>query len=115
MDRYISPPRSSSPPIPHPVGQPRCCSPMSRSGITRPVDPVSTSVGTLGPPFTERYTVAAVPVVCSGTVAFISEPKPAAPLPPYNQPPRPPAPPPPPLPPAPPAPPLPSRTALPPA
>ena len=88
---------------------------MSRSGITRPVDPVSTCTGTLGPPFTERFTVAVVPLICSGTVAYISEPTPAAPLLPYSQPPRPPAPPPPALPPAPPAPPLPNRTALPPA
>src|SRR6516165_9434428 len=91
-------------------------------GITRPADPVSTSTGTLGPPFTEMSTISwivplLVPLVltwCRGTVAFTGVPAPAAPLLPYSQPPRPPAPPTAPAPPAPPAPPLPIRPAAPP-
>ena len=33
---------------------------MSLRGITRPVDPVSTNTGTLGPPFTEMSTTGSV-------------------------------------------------------
>src|SRR5690242_16217591 len=96
------------------VGQPRCCSPISQSGMRRPFDPVSTVTGTLGPPFTDTLTAGKGPFMCSGTVPLINEPTPAVPLSPCSQPPKPPAPPPPPCPPAPPPPPLPNVTALPP-
>src|SRR5258708_17079722 len=96
------------------VGRPRCCSPTAQIGMRRPLDPVSTTTGTLGPPFTETFTAGKGPFICSGTVPLSNEPTPAAPLLPYTQPPTPPAPPPPWLPPVPPSPPLPNRTALPP-
>ncbi|AGC61416.1 hypothetical protein MULP_01457 [Mycobacterium liflandii 128FXT] len=42
--------------MPMPVGQPRFWNPTAQNGMTRPLDPVSTSTGTLGPPFTETLT-----------------------------------------------------------
>src|SRR3954471_13006046 len=82
---------------------------------TSPLDPVSTRMGALPPPLTERFTTGSVPARVGIGILLPPMPTPLCPPVPYNRPPAPPAPP---LvvgPPDPPQPPLPIKPAGPPA